>query len=105
MVWLGEDFYCRYERENSQRHPEEFRAERERSKMYLAGSLDLTRREARAESGKGGDRASILRNSGILRRVAMGREAHEMEVGEEVGRARMLANTDSEEMCNSCLRH
>lgn len=80
MVWLGEDFYCRYERENSQRHPEEFRTERKKkSKMYLAGSLDLTRREAREKLGKGRDRASILRNSGIIRRVPMGREAHEME--------------------------
>lgn len=72
MVWLGEDYYCRYERENSQRHPEEFRAERERSKMYMVSRLDLARREARAELGKGGDRASILRNSGIIRMSSCG---------------------------------
>lgn len=29
----------------------------------------------------------------------------ELKVGEEVRIVKMLANTDSEEMCNSCLWH
>lgn len=56
--------------ENSQRHLEEFRAERERSKMYIAGRLDLLRREARADLGKGGYRESILGNSRVIRRMS-----------------------------------
>ena len=46
----GESFYCRYKRENIQRHLEESRPKKGRSRLTMTSSLDL--REA---GGKRGD--------------------------------------------------
>lgn len=49
MVWLGESFYCRFEREYSQRHLEKSRADRESSKSFMSSRLDGT---LEGESGR-----------------------------------------------------
>lgn len=73
MVWLRVGFNCRYERENSQRHVEESRVERESSRLNIASKVDLDRREPgpeqreRREEKMAGD---WRHNSGVMRRMS-----------------------------------
>lgn len=55
LVLLREGFYCRCEREDSQRHLEEARAERASSRLNTANRLDLgqEKHKSKAERAQG----------------------------------------------------
>lgn len=49
----GEGLYCRHERESSQWHQEESRAERKSSLLNMTNRLDVAMREIRVEQREG----------------------------------------------------